>query len=378
MEAKPLLIASLLIACIALASAAYIGWQISSNIAKLSDEIGILRNTVESAYGVNLDLLWAAAQEGTVTVYSSAPLAGLEEYIDEFERRFPFIKVELFRSNSAGIHQRFVSEFAAGQDICDVYCEGAYPKETFTEDYIDTGMIMNYTPTHSDLYPEQFCIPGYAYSHQASMVVILYNTDSVTEEEAELLKTWDGLTNPVWKDRMVTTWPGAMGTAYLFWYTMFVDLEDTYGRSWAEAWAANNPTIYTATTPAVSDLIRGEFDVTNSYESICFTQWSLGAPIRWFYPEPTPSLPNLSAIAAKAPHPNAAKIYYEFLLSPEGQHLTNVLVGQSPVSIGFVDEREAATQSWFEGPTTYQSVAGYAGDSGTYIDEFNEIFDYIP
>jgi iron(III) transport system substrate-binding protein len=53
-----------------------------------------------------------------------------------------------------------------------------------------------------------------------------------------------------------------------------------------------------------------------------------GAPIDWFVIEPAVARANAIGIARHAQHPNAALLFYEYLLGPEGQ--------QAMVSIDYV------------------------------------------
>ena len=46
-----------------------------------------------------------------------------------------------------------------------------------------------------------------------------------------------------------------------------------------------------------------------------------GAPIRWKALTPTFGRPNAIGVAARAPHPHAALLFADFMLSPQGQTL---------------------------------------------------------
>ena len=50
-----------------------------------------------------------------------------------------------------------------------------------------------------------------------------------------------------------------------------------------------------------------------------------GGPIDWVAVEPIVGRPQAVAVARNAPHPNAALLFADFMLSPEGQKLLNEL-----------------------------------------------------
>jgi iron(III) transport system substrate-binding protein len=57
-----------------------------------------------------------------------------------------------------------------------------------------------------------------------------------------------------------------------------------------------------------------------------------GSPIDWFVIEPAVSIPNAIAVARKAPHPNAALLFYDHLLGVEAQR-TLARIGYVPTSV---------------------------------------------
>jgi iron(III) transport system substrate-binding protein len=50
-----------------------------------------------------------------------------------------------------------------------------------------------------------------------------------------------------------------------------------------------------------------------------------GAPIDWMPVEPIVGRPQAVSVASKAPHPNAAMLFVDFVLSPDGQKVLNDL-----------------------------------------------------
>ncbi|MGZ8454333.1 MAG: extracellular solute-binding protein, partial [Candidatus Binatia bacterium] len=81
-------------------------------------------------------------------------------------------------------------------------------------------------------------------------------------------------------------------------------------------------------------LAAGEFPVlANTYLETFAKIQKAGAPIEWVPGRnPIPASTHLLGIYAHARHPNAAKLFVDFLLSPEGQSLTANVIGSYPAN----------------------------------------------
>ncbi len=68
----------------------------------------------------NPDLVAQAKKEGRVTWYTTVSIPESKQFIDMFEKQYPFIKVDLLRSGSGPLVNRIVSEYAAKNYAADV------------------------------------------------------------------------------------------------------------------------------------------------------------------------------------------------------------------------------------------------------------------
>ena len=96
-----------------------------------------------------------------------------------------------------------------------------------------------------------------------------------------------------------------------------------------------------------------------------------GAPIDWFAIAPAIARPNGVGVAAKAPHPHAALLFYDFEISQEGQQLlverdfvptsTKIETPLNKFPMKFVDSRAVLDefQKWEK--LTRRPSARYAG-----------------
>src|SRR5687768_3025639 len=68
----------------------------------------------------NPDLIAQAKKEGRVTWYTTVSIPESKQFMDMFEKQYPFIKVDLLRSGSGALVNRIISEYAAKNYVADV------------------------------------------------------------------------------------------------------------------------------------------------------------------------------------------------------------------------------------------------------------------
>src|SRR5262245_34829857 len=66
------------------------------------------------------DLIAQAKKEGRLTWYTTVSIPESKQFIDMFEKQYPFIKVDLLRSGSGALVNRVISEYAAKNYAADV------------------------------------------------------------------------------------------------------------------------------------------------------------------------------------------------------------------------------------------------------------------
>jgi ABC-type Fe3+ transport system substrate-binding protein len=193
---------------------------------------------------------------------------------------------------------------------------------------------------------------------------IVYNTQETTPEEVKRLAVggWNALADPIWDGRYATTTPAAGGSTYAYWYMFMTAYKDQYGDAFVRKLAAHKPTIYSSKVLAFDRLAAGEFAVSDMAVQSTMTElYTKGAPIRWFFPDPTPGSPLVQVVSANAPRPNAARLFQEWSLSKEGQtewlKYTSVMPARSDVT----DPRKAAKKDWFGEPWYADPASVYLG-----------------
>jgi iron(III) transport system substrate-binding protein len=131
---------------------------------------------------------------------------------------------------------------------------------------------------------------------------------------------WKDLLDPKWKGRFGSLDPHVTATT-LAWQVM---VQERYGRDFLAQFGANRPKLYASTNAMSQAIVSGEIDlgITNSFGVIQMAD--TGAPMGGVIPEHTVLFGGNIAVFAKAPHPNAARLFCDFACSAEGQTIINV------------------------------------------------------
>ena len=258
-------------------------------------------------------LVEAAADEGTIAWYTGASDLDTAEGIAALFTETYGIPVDLFHESSGTVHQRFNQEASAGIATADVVSLSA---PALFELLKDEGHLDQYSPINSQHLVEglQGVDPDEMY-HATSVfyMVIGYNTELVTEEEAP--RTWEELLDPKWaNNNLAISHPGASGSAGIW----TVHMELTYGPDYMEGLADQDPFVTQGGDAAVAQVARGEQAVGVVSDFGPRILASTGQPIAIIYPEDGATIvPTFSAVAESAPHPNAARLFLEFMMTPE-------------------------------------------------------------
>jgi iron(III) transport system substrate-binding protein len=235
--------------------------------------------------------------------------------------------------------QQFLTEERAGKHIVDVWWTtdltgiGTSKKEGFLLNYTYPDLKKNFVDGAYD--------EGWAYAMWGIKVVIQYNPQLIPHAEAKrLLKTWRGLLDPSLKGKIGMTEPGGGGIAFVT-YMMFY-LRPEYGRDFLVSLAAQNPRLYPGSGPGREDLAAGAISVfLPNWEEVAFQMFTKGERTAWTYPEISPDYCNDFVVISKnAPHPNAGRLFAQYLTTPEGMQVLQS-VGGFPAIKGAKDTREA-------------------------------------
>ena len=259
--------------------------------------------------------LEAAKKEGKVVWYTSLALTSAEKVAKLFEAAYPGIKVEVHRTGSERILQRVMQELQANIKIADVVHTSDAGHYVLLK---DKKLLLKYTPAGVDGFPAAFKDKdGYHYGLRATVNVIAYNSKIVPAAEAP--RTWKDLLDPKWKGKLVTAHPGYSGVIA----THVLALVQLHGWDYFKQLAQNKPMLVQSAVDPSGIVASGERPVAVDGGDYTFYQVKKkGNPVEIVFPkEGVPLVVSPSAITSFAPHPNAAKLFTDFIFSRELQQV---------------------------------------------------------
>jgi iron(III) transport system substrate-binding protein len=260
-------------------------------------------------------LIQAARKEAKVVWYTSLAIPSSTAIAHYFQNKYKGIEVEVHRTGSQRVLQRTMQESSAGIKNVDLIHTSDAGHFVLLK---DKGLLFKYTPQGVSNFPDGFKDKaGFYYGMRATLSVIAYNPKVVAEKDAP--KTWKDLLDPRWSGKEVTAHPGYSGIIM----THVLALVKTYGWDYFRDLAKNKLHIVQSANDPAGVVASGERPVgVNGAEYFYYKTLKQGNPIKIVYPkEGVPLVVSPVAIAKDAPHPNAAKLFTEFIFSKESQQL---------------------------------------------------------
>jgi iron(III) transport system substrate-binding protein len=257
----------------------------------------------------------AAKKEGKVVWYTSLAVPSAEKVAKLFEAAYPGIKVEVHRTGSQRILQRVMQELSANIKNVDVIHTSDAGHYVLLK---EKKLLMKYSPAGAEAFAPGFKDrDGYYYGLRATVNVIAYNTKIVSAAEAP--KTWKDLLAPKWKGKMVTAHPGYSGVIA----THVLALVHGLGWDYFKQLGQQSVMIVQSAVDPSGIVASGERAVAVNGGDYTFYQVKKqGNPVEIVYPkEGVPLVVSPTAIAAFAPHPNAAKLFTDFTFTRELQQV---------------------------------------------------------
>lgn len=267
-------------------------------------------------------LVEKARQEGAIVLYTSLLPSESMPLTQAFEKKYG-IKVELWRASSEKVTQRAINEALAGRFSVDAVESIGMDMEKMARDKI---FAEYYSPHLADLTPA--AIPSHRqwFPDRLSFIGVAYNTKLVRKED--LPRTVEGFLDPKWKGRI------GIESGDVIWLSGIVNFwGQDRGMRFFNKLAEMKPNVRTG-HPVLSKMVAvGELPVgLTVYSTSAEADKRTGAPIDWMPIEPVVGQPGGLGLAKHAPHPHAALLFADFVLSPEGQGLYNSL-GRPPANL---------------------------------------------
>jgi iron(III) transport system substrate-binding protein len=257
-------------------------------------------------------LVAAAQKEGAFTLYTSIAEKDLAPLISPFEKKYG-IKVKVWRAGSDKVLQRTVTETNGKRYDVDAIHISAPEMEAL---HMEKVLQPVSAPQFADL------VPGAVPAHREWVATLLtvfvqaYNTNQVKKED--LPKRFEDLLDPKWKGKL-----GIEMEDFDWFASTVTEMGEAKGmKLFRDIVATNGISVRKGHSLLTNMVGSGEVPLALTvYNYMPEAARKKGVPIGWFALEPAIARANGIGIARRAPHPNAALLFYDYILSPEAQKI---------------------------------------------------------
>lgn len=306
-------------------------------------------------------LVEGARKEGTVQLYFTGTAADAEVIQKLFGQKYPFLKIDSFTGTDEVITNKILTEARAGKTVADYI----YVNTNQMALLLKQGLVMKYDSPERQFYPDYAKDKeNYWTIRRFSLHAMVYNTKLVPKAEAP--KRWEDLLDPKWKGKM-----GIEAACYdWFTYTMKIMGKDK-GLDYMKKLGQQDLSLRKGHSTLLSFVVTGELHVgVMVYQDVTQREMDKGAPVQWVLANPVSVNASPCALLKDAPHPNAGKLFMDWVLSEEGTRSQDIQGRRTPTRIGLKPDP----------PSLIEGVQFYPPDPnlGEEIDKnskpFQEIF----
>ena len=251
-----------------------------------------------------------AAHAGEVVLYSSNSVEAINAVSDEFNKKYPNIKISPVRGSTGAMMQRIKAEAAAPK--ADIFWSGGFPALGTYKEYFAA-----YRSGEASGLQPAFKGPGDLWvGTNAHVMVIMVNKRALKGDP--MPKTWSDLADPRWKDRLVIGDPEKTSSSFA---TLW-GIQQTLGRKPIEG-IAKNATVVSTASQVYEGVAKGEFAVGMTMEYAAQEYVAGGnKDVQIVYPsEGTFIAPEGMALVKGSKNPDEARKFYDFLASRETQEM---------------------------------------------------------
>jgi iron(III) transport system substrate-binding protein len=256
--------------------------------------------------------LEAAKREGSVSWYTSTPVAPAQALANKFQAETG-IRVQLLRTGGSAVLRRIQSEIKAGQAGADLL---TFSDAGAADAMAAQGLFMPFKPVGFDKVVDGAKHKDGLWTAQRIEISgIPVRTDRVAE--ADRPKTWSDLTNPKYKGLMVMPDPSFTAIQLV----VVTTLSRMLGWDYYKALRANDIMIVQGHQQVYQAMSRGERVIgAEGADPRGYNNGVTPANQAMIYPaEGVLFICSPMAILKGTSKPNAAKLFLQFMLSPDGQ-----------------------------------------------------------
>jgi iron(III) transport system substrate-binding protein len=261
--------------------------------------------------GPDPKIMEGAKKEREVVWYTTTNLETSKVLADVFQKKHPYINISFYRATVGPLINRVLLEARSGKYDWDVLSGGG---EMFSP-VMERGLIAQYRSPETrmiddDLVDKQ----GYWTAYTVGTFVLGFNKKLVREQDVP--KSYEALLDAKWKGQKI-----AIDTSAGILHALLPVWGKEKALSYFRQLAAQNPVVKESTSIIAQLLNAGEMPLAISLAHLYELNLRKGAPIDWLPLEPAVVRVIPMMLGAKARHPNAAKLLYDFLVGKEGQEI---------------------------------------------------------
>jgi len=257
-------------------------------------------------------LLAGAKKEGELVIYTSAQADDIGLVAKAFEQKYG-VKVTMWRASSEKVLQRALAEAKANRHAVDLAETNGPELEMLHREGLAQAVK---SPHLADIIPAAKQPHGEWVGTRLNVFALAYNTKAVKKDE--LPKSYDDLAQPRWKGRLGIE---ADDTEWLA--GVLSQIGEQKGiELFRDIVQKNGISVRRGHTLLTNLVASGEVPLALTVYNYKAEQLkNQGAPIDWFAIGKAVARPNGAAVMKRAPHPNAAVLFYDFEISEEGQRI---------------------------------------------------------
>jgi len=259
------------------------------------------------------DLAGQAATEGSLTWYTTFADDDVQPMVAAFNKTYPNVKVNALRLSADKIPQRIITEQRGGKHNADVV-SGDSPQ---VAQLLQAGALQPYTPKDIAPLPSGLDLPeGYEGVIYIVTTAVGYNPKLVEQKGLPTPTSWEDLTNPAWKGQFSID-PGAVN-----WYDSLVQsMGHDKALDLLKRLGDNQPVFVESHTQALTQVQAGEPIAAATIYGYKAASEKKKTPdaVEFVNSDPLPSSLTLVDVVKDAPHPAAARLFTDWIVSKDGQ-----------------------------------------------------------